>query len=112
MAQYYQRFVRGLSSELALLTPLLKDKHWAWGPEHKAAFEHIKRLLTQDMLLVHYEPACPLLLACDSSAYGVGAVLSHRMDDGSERPICFGSRALSAAEREYAQIEREALSLV
>jgi len=108
MAQYYQRFVRGLSSELAPLTPLLKkDERWAWGPEHKAAFDHVKRLLTQDT-----QPTRPLLLACDSSAYGVGAVLSHRMDDGSERPICFASQALSAAEREYAQIEREALSLV
>ena len=63
MAQYYQRFVRGLSSELAPLTPLLKDERWAWGPKHKAAFERVKRLLTQDTLLVHYEPACPLLLA-------------------------------------------------
>ena len=30
------------------MTPLLKkDKRWAWGPEHKAAFEHVKRLLTK-----------------------------------------------------------------
>ena len=34
------------------------------------------------------------------------------MDDGQERPIAFASRALSASERYYAQIEKEALSLV
>ena len=113
MAQYYQRFVRELSSQLAPLTRLhRKDERWVWRPEHQEAFDRVKRLLTEDTVLVHYEPACPLLLACDSSAYGIGAVLSHRMDDGSERPVCFASRTLSAAERKYAQIEREALSLV
>ena len=91
---------------------LRKDERWAWRPEHQAAFDRVKRLLTEDTVLVHYEPARPLLLACDSSAYGIGAVLSHRMDDGSERPVCFASRTLSAAEREYAQIERKALSIV
>ena len=100
MAQYYQRFVRELSSQLAPLTRLLrKDECWAWRPEHQVAFDRVKRLLTEDTVLVHYKPARPLLLACDSSAYGIGAVLSHRMDDGSERPVCFASRTLSAAER-------------
>ena len=113
MAQSNQRFVRGLSSELAPLMRLLKqDEHWAWRPEHQAAFDRVKRMLTEDTVLVHYEPARPLFLACDSSAYGVGAVLSHRMDNGSERPVCIASRTLSAAERRYAQIEREALIIV
>ena len=34
------------------------------------------------------------------------------MDDGQERPIAFASRTLSASERNCAQIEKEALSLV
>ena len=62
--------------------------------------------------MVHYDLNRELRLACDASSYGLGAVLSHVMDDGRERPIAYASRTLSSSERNYAQIEREALSIV
>ena len=46
-----------------------------------------KTLLTKDTLLVHFNPDLPVLLMCDASSYGIGAVLAHRMPDGLERPI-------------------------
>jgi len=113
MAQYYQRFVRGLSSELAPLTRLLKqEERWAWRPEHQAAFDRVKRLLTEDTVLVHYEPAHPLLLACNSSTYGVGAVLSHRMDDSFLAACLFFIPYPVRGRAGVCQIEREALSIV
>ena len=37
----------------------------------------------------------PLILACNASPYQQEALLSHIMEDGSERPIAFASRTLS-----------------
>ena len=60
-------------------------------------------------VLVHYDP---IRLAGDASAYGVGAVISHVMYDGAERPIAFESRTLLPSEKNYSQVEKEALSLI
>ena len=63
-------------------------------------------------MFAHYDPYLPLQLAGDASSYGVDAVLSHKYPDGSERPIAYVSRTLLPSERNYAQIEKEALALV
>ena len=41
---------------------------------------------------------------CESKRlHGEGAVLSHIMPNGSERPIAYASRTLSPAEKKYSQ---------
>ena len=63
-------------------------------------------------MLAHYNPKYPLRLAADASSYGLGAVISHVFPSGVERPIAYASRTLTASERNYSQLEKEALSLV
>ena len=62
-------------------------------------------------MLTHYDPAKPLYLQTDASPYGLGATLSHKMKDGSDRPILFLSRSLRPAEKNYSQIDREACAI-
>ena len=59
-----------------------------------------------------FDPQREVILACDASPYGIGAVLSHRMPDGTERLVGFASRTLSATEQKYSQIEKEGLACV
>ena len=63
-------------------------------------------------VLAHYNQDCPLRLAADASAYGIGAVISHVLSDGTEHPIAYASRTLTKSEQNYAQLEKEAFSLI
>ena len=61
---------------------------------------------------MHYQNNLPLKLDADASQYGVGAVISHVFPNGEEKPLAFASRTLNKSERNYAQIEKEALSII
>lgn len=113
LVNYYHKFLPNLATTLHPLNTLQQEGvKWEWSEECDRAFKETKRLITSDELLIHYDPARPIRLACDASPYGIGCVLSHTIKDGSERPIAYASRSLTSAERNYAQIDREALSLV
>lgn len=65
-----------------------------------------------DKVLVHNDPDLPLTLACDSSAYGIGAVIQHKMPSQEKKPIAYTSQTLTPAEKNFSQIEKEGLSLI
>ena len=113
MINYYQKYLPNLATKLSPLHELLKKgTHWRWGTRQEEAFSESKKLLKSAELLVHYDSSKELLLACDASPYGVGAVLSHKLDDGTERPIAYASRTLTTPEKNYAQLDKEGLAIV
>ena len=110
---YYGKFLPNRSIVLAPLYNLLPAKvSWRWTTVEAAAFKASKQLLLSSQCLVHYDMREEIVLSCDASAYGIGAVLSHRFKDGTEKPVGFVSRTLSPAERNYSQLEKEGLACV
>lgn len=109
---FYRRFVPNASTILEPLNRLRRSGVlWQWEKEQESAFEKSKQHLLDSQVLVHFDPKLPISVVSDSSSYGLGAVLSHIID-GQERPVCFASRTLLPAERNYPQVEREALAIV
>ena len=113
MINYYGKFLAKLSTFLHPLNELLKTEvTWEWSEECECAFQEAKGQLSCAPVLAHYDPSLPIRLAGDASNYRVGAVLSQVTADGHEHPIAFASRMLTSAERNYGQVEKEALSLI
>lgn len=87
---------------------LRKEEAWKWTTRCQEAFQKAKDSLTASEVLTHFNPLLPVQLVCDASPYGVGAVISHVLPNGEEKPIAFSSRTLNKAETNYAQLECEA----
>ena len=108
MVQYLARFLPNLSSDLDPMRALTrKDCEWNWSPECEAAFEKIKTKHTETPVLSYFDTNKKTELQIDSSKDGIGAVI---MQEG--RPVEYASRYLSPSERNWAQIEKELLSVV
>ena len=110
LIHYYHNLLSNISSLLAPLHELTcLDTKWKWGAIHQNAFEHSKALLSSSKILAHYDRQLPFIVSSDASAYGIGSVLSHRIPDGSEKPVAFASRSLSPTEKKYAPLEKESV---
>ncbi|KAJ8706686.1 hypothetical protein PYW07_012764 [Mythimna separata] len=122
---FYAKFVGNLSTILAPLYNLLKKGiTWNWDRECELSYRKVKSILTSVDVLAHYDPDKPLFLTCDASARGLGGVLTQLCEGECagagvgagtgprERPVIYVSRALTNAEKNYSQIEREALAII
>lgn len=113
LVNYYGRFIPNLSRMVYPITNLLKaGQEFVWSRACQKAFDQLKEELTSDRVLVHYDPSLPLVLATDASNAAVGAVLSHIMPDGTERPIRYASQTLSQTQQRYAMVDKEAYAII
>jgi hypothetical protein len=113
MINYYGKFINNLSTLLYPLNRLLcKDVPFNWTCECEKAFELAKREFKSGIILAHYDPQLPLVLATDASSYGVGAVLSQLHPDGTEKVLQYASQTLTDTQKKYPQIGKEAYAIV
>ena len=108
MINYLSKFLPKLSEMTTPIRQLLiKDTEWNWSKEQDNAFNKVKELITEAPVLIFYDKNQPLVIQCDASKNGLGAVL---LQGG--KPLSYASRALTYTETQYAQIEKEMLAIV
>ena len=112
LLNFYRSFLPQTATILEPLNALLRhNSQWQWTDAQQNAFTKAKDMIVNSDCLIHYDPKLPIVLSADCSSYGIGCALSHLVD-GIERPVSFASRTLSPAERNYSQLEREALAII
>ena len=112
MVNYVGKFIPNLSTKITSLRHLLnKDTEWGWTQTHQTEFDEIKQCLIKEPVLQFFDPSKEIKLSTDASKSGIGAVLLQKVDN-DWLPITYASRSMTAAERNYAQIEKEMLGVV
>ncbi|GFW54011.1 retrovirus-related Pol polyprotein from transposon 297 [Trichonephila clavipes] len=84
-----------------------KLKKFRWSIDAQEAFDAVKAAITKAPVLKLPDFKKPIELFTDANSISIGEVLNQE-----QRPVGFGSRTLSNAERSYTVTERECLAVV
>ena len=108
LVKYLSKFLDNLSQICEPIRRLThKGTEWKWTTEQDGALRKIKEAVTTAPILQYFDPTKHTEGSGDASSKGLGFVLTQ-----DEHPISYASRALTAAEQRYSQIEKELLALV
>lgn len=72
----------------------------------KDTFQISEILLNSNNALTYFNAKLSIVITCDVSTYGIGAVISHIIQ-GEEKLVLFSSNTLSIMEQKYSNLERE-----
>lgn len=110
---FYRKFIRQYSNITRPLNELLrKDQKFEWTTECDEAFNTLKRLFTEEPVLMMPDSTRPFQIEADASKYASGAVLTQLDTNGSRHPVAFFSKTFSEAERNYEIYDRELLAMI
>ena len=104
LASFYRRFVPNFTVTAAPLNKLTKKNTvFEWSEDCEESFNKIKHALVTTPVLVYpkFGLQNQFILKTDTSAKGLGAVLSQMQDDGTIHPVTFDSHSIDKYERNY-----------
>ncbi len=108
---FYQRFIRGYSKVVKPMMQLTGNDPWKWGEAQQKAFEELKRLLAEEVVLAIPTEDGKFRVEVDASEGVIGAVLSQEQD-GKWRPVTFLSKSLTVTEQNYEIYDKELLAIM
>ncbi|CAM8892752.1 unnamed protein product [Rhodiola kirilowii] len=111
-AGFYRRFIKDFSKKaLPLSTLLQKEVPFEFTDACKKAFDDLKKALTSTPIIQTPNWELPFEIMCDASDFAVGAVLGQKIEKKAG-VICYASRTLDPAQRNYSTTEKELLAVV
>ena len=109
---YYRRFIQDYAKVASPLINLTKkESKFEWGARERESFEALKSRLTTSPVLGYPNREGRFVLDTDASQCAIGAVLSQEQD-GKEVVLAYGSRHLTASEKNYCVTRKELLAIV
>ena len=90
---------------------LKKNEKWLWNADCQRSFEGIKQSLMQSPGWAIADQDRPFHVVCDASNFAIGCALMQYDADGAQRVVCYQSRHLQVAERNYPVHDKEPLSM-
>ena len=98
--QYIEKFIPNLSEKTDSMRQLLKKgTKWERTEERNTDFKNIKRELTFQPCLAHYNVNEENIVTTDACGTGLGIALWQKQNNGVLKPIAFASRYLNDAEK-------------
>ena len=111
-ASYYRRFIPHFAHIAAPLVRLTeKNAKFCWDQSCVEAFDTLKKKLIEAPVLAYPQSEGLLILDTDASNVSISGCLS-QVQNGVEKVLAYGSKALSSAQRRYCTTKRELLAVV
>ena len=113
LCSYYRQFIHKFAEYAAPLSDLTKGPTMGpWNDRSQWGYEMLKQALTSHPVLRLPDPTRPFTVDTDASDVRIGGVL-HQKDpiSGGDYAVCYYSRVLSPAERNYPTHEKEYLAI-
>ena len=111
VTNFYRKFIPNYSK---IASPLLdltgKHASFQWSDKCQKSFEELKGALTTPPVLAFPDMSKPFILYCDASDTTFGAVLTQKFN-GNERPIQYMSQRLSATQKKWPILQKEAFAI-
>jgi hypothetical protein len=112
LCSYYRRYVRNFADIARPLHKLTeKNVKFEWTDSCQESFDTLKRALTTAPILGYLTCEDKFIIDCDASNDGMGGILS-QVQNGTEKVICYFSKAFTKPERRYCVTRRALLAVV
>lgn len=113
MLVFVDRFIFSRADKTQRLQQMVRDNLFTWDEAAQQEFDSLRNdVLLEIKKLGFFRQGDRTELVVDASPHGLGSVLVQFDDTGKSRIIACASKSLTKSEKNYPQVQREALAIV